>query len=464
MPSAATKKAEEAYNGQHGHEDGPGSGQSHGHAEPEHSHQHGNGCSHEESGHGHGHGHSHGYGGDSDDESGVTQLTEAAALQELDAAEVHAVRSEQLLKEERFDHAAAMAERALKGLPLMARAALTRGRALLHPALNRVIETNEMPEKALLEEAMGAFMLSARLNPECEETKHEIENLQVSNERVRGVARRLYFVVLPLACLCSLACPLMLVQGLVRELVSMAENHAPPPAMPTGDSAAGAESQLDVIIVGAGAAGVGCALMLTKTFGLDPSRVLLVERGEAVGETFRRWPAEMRFISPSFNQQGWTSSFDLNSIAHGTSPAYSLHNEHPSGDEYADYLHVLAKAAELRVLTMTEVVSVQALGEEGGPSLFSVGVSATTKPFHESRILHTKPGHGSKPSKAQKLTARYVVWAAGEFQYPATESASAVEGAELCMHNSMVRSWANLPGDDFVLIGGCVTTSLRDLP
>ena len=462
MPSAATKKAEEAYNGQHGHEDGPGSGQSHGHAEPEHSHQHGNGCSHEESGHGHGHG--HGYGGDSDDESGVTQLTEAAALQELDAAEVHAVRSEQLLKEERFDHAAAMAERALKGLPLMARAALTRGRALLHPALNRVIETNEMPEKALLEEAMGAFMLSARLNPECEETKHEIENLQVSNERVRGVARRLYFVVLPLACLCSLACPLMLVQGLVRELVSMAENHAPPPAMPTGDSAAGAESQLDVIIVGAGAAGVGCALMLTKTFGLDPSRVLLVERGEAVGETFRRWPAEMRFISPSFNQQGWTSSFDLNSIAHGTSPAYSLHNEHPSGDEYADYLHVLAKAAELRVLTMTEVVSVQALGEEGGPSLFSVGVSATTKPFHESRILHTKPGHGSKPSKAQKLTARYVVWAAGEFQYPATESASAVEGAELCMHNSMVRSWANLPGDDFVLIGGCVTTSLRDLP
>ena len=82
MPSAATKKAEEACNGQHGHEDGPGSGQSHGHAEPEHSHQNGNGCSHEESGHGHGHGHghSHGYGGDSDDESGVRQLTEAAAL------------------------------------------------------------------------------------------------------------------------------------------------------------------------------------------------------------------------------------------------------------------------------------------------------------------------------------------------------------------------------------------------
>ena len=71
-----------------------------------------------------------------------------------------------------------------------------------------------------------------------------------------------------------------------------------------------------MIIVGAGAAGVGTALMLTATFGLDPSRVLLIERGEAVGETFRRWPAEMRFISPSFNQQGWTKSFDLNSVAY----------------------------------------------------------------------------------------------------------------------------------------------------
>ena len=248
----------------------------------------------------------------------------------------------------------------------------------------------------------------------------------------------------------------------------MAEKDPPPSTMPASNcnSTAAAEPALDVIIVGAGAAGVGCALMLTKTFGLDASRVLLIERGESVGETFRRWPAEMRFISPSFNQQGWTSSFDLNSIAHGTSPAYSLHTEHPSGNEYADYLNALAIAAELRVRTMTEVVSVQAEGVKGGPPLFSVGVSATSKPFHESRILHSKPGvlagkeKGGKSCCApranfEKLTARYVVWAAGEFQYPA-DSSSTVAGAELCMHNSLVRSWANLPGDDFVLIGGCV--------
>lgn len=210
--------------------------------------------------------------------------------------------------------------------------------------------------------------------------------------------------------------------------------------------------EFDVIIVGAGAAGVGCALMLTTTFELPKSRVLLIERGETVGETFRRWPAEMRFISPSFNQQGWTKSFDLNSIAYGTSPAYSLHAEHPSGDEYANYLNELCKANFLRVRTLTEVVSVQAEGAKA----FSVGVRDT--PFGLGGVPRPAPRtskSGAPPiSSTEKLTARYVVWAAGEFQYPAAPAENPVVGAELCMHNSSVRSWAKLSGDDFVVIGG----------
>ena len=209
-----------------------------------------------------------------------------------------------------------------------------------------------------------------------------------------------------------------------------------------------------MIIVGGGAVGVGCALMLTRTFGLETSRVLLIERGEGVGDTFRRWPAEMRFISPSFNQQGWTSSFDLNSIAYGTSPAFSLHTEHPSGEEYADYLDALAGAARLRVRTLTEVVSVEAIGAKGGTPSFSVGVQEAN-PF-----MSSKPGSKGKASRKQardieKLSTRYVVWAAGEFQYP-RESPGTIIGTELCLHNSRVRSWAKLPGDEFVLIGGCV--------
>ena len=58
--------------------------------------------------------------------------------------------------------------------------------------------------------------------------------------------------------------------------------------------------QVDVVVVGAGAAGIGCAVSLTRAFGLDPARVRLLDRGDAVGASFRAWPEEMRFISPSF--------------------------------------------------------------------------------------------------------------------------------------------------------------------
>ena len=45
------------------------------------------------------------------------------------------------------------------------------------------------------------------------------------------------------------------------------------------------------------------------------------------------------------------------------------------------------------------------------------------------------------------------MWAAGEFQYPRV-AADYFPGSELCVHNSSVRSWKELAGDDFVVIGG----------
>ena len=96
-----------------------------------------------------------------------------------------------------------------------------------------------------------------------------------------------------------------------------------------------------VIIIGAGASGIGTAISLTDVFGLAASRIMILERGETIGKSFRSWPEEMKFISPSFNQAGWTKSFDLNSVAHGSSPAFSLHSQHPSGKQYADYLDEL---------------------------------------------------------------------------------------------------------------------------
>ena len=52
------------------------------------------------------------------------------------------------------------------------------------------------------------------------------------------------------------------------------------------------------------------------------------------------------------------------------------------------------------------------------------------------------------------LKSRYVIWAAGEFQYPRSSSGPLFSGSQHCLHNSAVASWKDLEGDDFVVIGG----------
>jgi cation diffusion facilitator CzcD-associated flavoprotein CzcO len=173
----------------------------------------------------------------------------------------------------------------------------------------------------------------------------------------------------------------------------------------------------DVVIVGAGAAGLGCAKVLAD-LGIEH---LVVERSE-VGASFARWPTEMRFLTPSFtsNQFGL---LDLNAIALNTSPAYSLRREHPSGRQYAEFLTVFAERFAVPVRRGVDVVSVS-------PS--------ATGGFE----LETSRG---------RLQAGFVIWAAGEFQYPRLNP---FPGAELCLHNATVRTWSALDGASFVVIGG----------
>ena len=296
----------------------------------------------------------------------ILALKPEALLLEHGSAEEHALKSETLLESGEYAKAVLEAETALDNLPLMARAALARGRGLLVPALIKRDEDGTPLTNDLLEEAGRAFNLAGFLDGECEEADDELERVQMLQKELEG------------------------------------RSPAPPATVSTSSAVASSPpvaGELDVIIVGAGAAGVGCALMLIETFALDASRVQLIERGEGIGDTFRRWPAEMRFISPSFNQQGWTSSFDLNSISHGTSLAYSLHSEHPSGTEYAAYLNALAERAKLNVRTLTEVVSIQAEGVNGGSQRFSVEVR--TKPTGDE---HAAP---SPKGATEKLKARY---------------------------------------------------------
>ena len=176
---------------------------------------------------------------------------------------------------------------------------------------------------------------------------------------------------------------------------------------------------LDVVVVGAGAAGVGFGVTL-RHLGIDNFAIL--DRA-GVGASFLRWPRQMRFITPSFN----TTQFgilDLNAVCLQTSPAYSIGVEHPTGEEYARYLEGIAEYFELPIATGVDVLSV------------ARGVGR--------KRFRVKTNRG-------EIRARFVVWAGGEMQYPRTRG---FDGAELCLHNSRVTSWDEINGGERCIIGG----------
>lgn len=173
-----------------------------------------------------------------------------------------------------------------------------------------------------------------------------------------------------------------------------------------------------VVIVGAGPAGIGMALELNKQGVTD---VLILDARD-VGASFQAWPKDTRFLTPSFpaNPYGCT---DLNTIKACRSPGGDLGTEHPSGAEYAEWLHGIAEEANLKILWPVQVENVipQAQGFE---------------------LL----------SRAGKFTADSMVWATGEFFFPRK---APFEGAEHGLHYCEVSHWAELPGENFIIIGGC---------
>ena len=175
----------------------------------------------------------------------------------------------------------------------------------------------------------------------------------------------------------------------------------------------------DIVIVGAGAAGLGFGVTL-RHLGIENFAIL--DRG-AVGASFLRWPRQTRFITPSFasNQFG---HLDLNAVCLETSPAYSIGIEHPTGMEYAAYLRGVAEHFDLPVKTGIDVLSI------------------TRKARQKRFRIETSRGD---------IRARFVVWAGGEMQYPRIRG---LPGAELCLHYSKVPSWDDLAGGERCIIGG----------
>jgi thioredoxin reductase len=186
--------------------------------------------------------------------------------------------------------------------------------------------------------------------------------------------------------------------------------------------------RFEVVIVGAGAAGIGCGVVL-KDLGIE--NFVILERHQ-VGASFSRWAEEMRFITPSFPSHGF-GLLDLNAVVLNTSPALSFRREHLTGKEYALYLETVADHFQLPVKTETDVKTIAALPKGNG------------------FVMQTSKGELRSRSASASLRSQFVIWAAGEFQYP---NLNPFPGAELCIHNSQVRSWADLEGDEFVVVGG----------
>lgn len=170
-----------------------------------------------------------------------------------------------------------------------------------------------------------------------------------------------------------------------------------------------------VIVVGAGPAGIGVSILLQK-IGIN---YVILEK-TSIGASFRKWPKETRFISPSFTGNFFMMP-DLNAITPDTSPAFELLTEHPTGNEYADHLESLSKFFQLVVETDVEVKDIENKG-----SYFTINTSNGV------------------------YSSAMVIWAAGEYQYPKTNS---FEGEHLCTHYSEVNSFSDVKGKDSVVIG-----------
>lgn len=177
------------------------------------------------------------------------------------------------------------------------------------------------------------------------------------------------------------------------------------------------ENPFDVVVVGAGPAGIGVAIALMDA-GVES---LVVLERDRVGASFAQWPMETRFITPSFPSNS-VGMLDLNSIAIGISPAYTMRVEHPTGQQYAKHLQNVAALFKVPVREQTTVINITK--EEG---LF--------------RIV-TPQG---------PLLAKHVVWAVGEFQFPRVFS---FLGSSLCRHTATIETYTALEGDDFIIIGG----------
>ena len=197
---------------------------------------------------------------------------------------------------------------------------------------------------------------------------------------------------------------------------------------------------VDVTVVGGGAAGIGIGVALSK---LDCEFVVL-ERDE-IGASFRQWPEEMRFITPSFPSNSF-GIVDLNAVSPYTSPAYTLERQQPSGEEYAEYLEAVADLHELPVETGVTVTNVRPITEGATSADQPTTRAADGGEAGAGFVVETSEG---------AVESEFLIWAGGQFNAP---KRGGFPGTDLCLHASEVDSWADhaaaASSDDFFVVGG----------
>lgn len=176
------------------------------------------------------------------------------------------------------------------------------------------------------------------------------------------------------------------------------------------------QARVAAAIIGAGPAGIGMARVLRD---LAIPNVRIFER-KAIGASFQLWPGTTHFITPSFPSNAFGLT-DLNAVSFDSSPAHVLRREHMTGAEYAVYLAEAVDAFRLDVTTGTDIFGLDPDGQD--------------------IVLHTSQGD---------IGARFVIWAAGQFQYPNM----ALPGSEHGIHSSQIRLWSEYPGSEVIVVGG----------
>lgn len=168
------------------------------------------------------------------------------------------------------------------------------------------------------------------------------------------------------------------------------------------------------IIIGAGAAGIGFGVAL-KELGYDD---FLILESETIGNSFKNWPQETRFITPSFTSNGFGMP-DLNAVSFSTSPAYSLGKERLAGKEYAQYLELVAKGYELPLLEHQKVNEIK-------------------KEDNKYQVY----------TDSKSFEAKYIIFAVGQYSTPDKSFGN------IGIHYSEVQSWKQFTNEKQIVIGG----------